>query len=66
MHLGVVYSESFDFDHRVPGLRLRVRNLFDYQMFNTTKSVSDDRAHNKTSNLYFEIANANYGLTALG
>jgi len=58
--------EGHDFDHGVSRFRLWFRNLFDYQMFNATKSVSDDRAHKKTSNLYFEIANANYGLTALG
>jgi hypothetical protein len=54
VHLGMVDPESLDFDHRVAGLRLGIRNLFDYQMFNATKSVSDDRAHNKTSNFYLE------------
>jgi hypothetical protein len=66
VHLGVVDSEGLDLDHRVSGLRLGIRDLFDYQMLNATKSVSDDRAHNKTSNLYFEIAKANFGLTTLG
>jgi hypothetical protein len=49
VHLGVVYPESLDFDHRVAGLRLGVRKLFDHQMFNTTKSVYDDRTHKKSS-----------------
>src|SRR4029077_6827661 len=66
VHLGGVDSEGLDLDHRVAGLRIGIGDLFDYQMFNATKSVSDDRAHNKTSNVYFEITNANFGTNCAG